>query len=136
MSLSHEPTEVGSEDEPEVVGEVSWPRLEVLSWLIEVSCCCVIAGGGRGLTVMISKSCMKSGFEPAKRHSIDSTKAASAQSKGTKTENRIVGQNLSSTRGDVCLVRAERGGLRSQIIYKHQQQQSSKKYTTESNCAN
>lgn len=36
MSLSHEPTEVGSEDEPEVVGEVSWPRLEVLSYLLRL----------------------------------------------------------------------------------------------------
>jgi hypothetical protein len=32
MLLSHDPIEVGSDDEAEVVVAVSWPRLEVLSW--------------------------------------------------------------------------------------------------------
>jgi hypothetical protein len=32
MLFSHEPIEVGEEEELEVVGEVLWPRLEVLSW--------------------------------------------------------------------------------------------------------
>lgn len=33
MSLSHEPIEVGSDEEPEAVEvEVSWPREEVLSF--------------------------------------------------------------------------------------------------------
>jgi hypothetical protein len=31
MLLSHDPIEVGSDDEAEVVVAVSWPRLEVLS---------------------------------------------------------------------------------------------------------
>jgi hypothetical protein len=45
-----------------------------------------------GSTVIISKSCMKSGFDPAKIQSIDSTKAASAQMRGTITEKRILGR--------------------------------------------
>jgi hypothetical protein len=69
-------------------------------------------GGGGGRTVIISKSCMNPGFEPAKRHSIDSTNAASAQIKGTITENRILCRTLSSHLGmDVVLMLGAEGGL-------------------------
>lgn len=44
MLLSHDPIEVGCDDDPELVGVVSCPRLEVLSYLARVS---YHAGEGR-----------------------------------------------------------------------------------------
>lgn len=57
---------------------------------------------------MISNSCMKLGFEPANRHSIDSTKAAITQTKGTITETLILTSTYVAQGTSFCYTPRER----------------------------